>query len=445
MPASGTRKGGSRKTGSRNTTKKTTKKKGKKHTPASPDTQVRNSLRRVDVTKLRFPALDTGCPQRVIVTGIPGSDKGSLLRDVATRAQAEGHPTRLLEVGQAMYQAYPEIRPDGILELDTLTLEAMRRHVQMDWLYKRAIEDLNGEEHCLVNSHLFFPETDRGALDPEFVRLLQPTGFATVVRGIHDLQADINVNHSAIGANIFETIQLRHSEVVGTRTIAHFLDRPFVQIPRGTMDQHPALVDLVYKLIYEPWRPVIYFQFPITDLVGPDGKLIQIGQQIIAIRDALRKHFVVFDPLDVEEFYITLRARIAAEAGEKSFVIDTPHGGLEIEVPKAAILHHWIDRQIRLRDFLQVICSDMTVALIPEVDGRPARSSGVEQELAFAARRTVPRLVVSPFPGKLPSPFTNMATAVVDSYSKMVPTIADLIARGLVSPRGGRFPLVTAA
>lgn len=162
----------------------------------------------------------------------------------------------------------------------------------------------------------------------------------------------------------------------------------------------------------------VYPSFPMSHVVDMPDVLAEIDH----FRAELAKHFVTFDPGDVDEKLLLDRAIALAREG-KEFVEVTPHsfGGskaakgetIKVRIREILDIAGDIDGQIYMRDFKLIDQSDMIVSLVPELpNGVPGLSSGVERELQHAWEHTKEVYVVWK-PKKNPSPFiTESATRV---------------------------------
>jgi adenylate kinase len=152
----------------------------------------------------------------------------------------------------------------------------------------------------------------------------------------------------------------------------------------------------------------------------------EVLAEINRFRAELARHFITFDPGDVDEKLLLDRAIDAARNGE-DFITIEPHtfGGREgapsIRLPVREVLDIAgdVDGQIYMRDFKLIDQSDMIVSLVPELPGGvPGLSSGVERELHHAFEHTKEVYVVWK-PKKNPSPFiTETATKIFRSVDE---------------------------
>ena len=93
----------------------------------------------------------------------------------------------------------------------------------------------------------------------------------------------------------------------------------------------------------------------------------------------------MFDPGDLEEAYLPLKAEQARNEGLDHVEVSTCAGSVRLDIDEILQIERDIYSQIYARDFLLIDQADMIVSFIPALpDGRAAISSGVERELQHA-------------------------------------------------------------
>jgi hypothetical protein len=168
----------------------------------------------------------------------------------------------------------------------------------------------------------------------------------------------------------------------------------------------------------------------------------EVLAEIDDFRRELARHFIAFDPGDVDEKLLLERGIEAAKAG-KDWLEVAPHtfGGrldgsdepLRVSVREILEIAGDVDGQIYMRDFKLIDQSDMIVSLIPELPGGvPGLSSGVERELQHAFEHTKDVYVVWK-PKKTPSPF------ITETATRIFPSVDDALehfdGQGMLAPR----------
>ena len=186
-------------------------------------------------------------------------------------------------------------------------------------------------------------------------------------------------------------------------------------IARGLEDSDYDTAESVYRLMFEPQRKKVYPSFPMTQVMDLPGTLAEID----AFRSVMSRHFITFDPGDLDEKRLLSEVAAASRRGEKTITVESNNRRLVLSLDDVNAVAADIDGQIYARDFKLIDQSDMIVSYMPEMpDGRPVLSSGVERELQHAYESTREVYVVWKS-GSEPSPFvTNTATAVFDSVAQ---------------------------
>ena len=187
-----------------------------------------------------------------------------------------------------------------------------------------------------------------------------------------------------------------------------------------------------------PTLQKVYPSCPMSHVVDMPDVLAEIDH----FRAELAKHFICFDPGDVDEKLLLERAIAAAREG-KELIDVQPHsfGGSKLAMNEKVTVRTRevldiagdIDGQIYMRDFKLIDHSDMIVSPVPELPGGvPGLSSGVERELHHAFEHTKEVFVVWK-PEKTPSPIiTETATKVFKTVDE---ALAYLEAKGYFSEK----------
>ena len=165
------------------------------------------------------------------------------------------------------------------------------------------------------------------------------------------------------------------------------------------------------------------------------GKNAEAAAAVDDFRRQMKRHFICFDPGDIEEKGLAAQALAAAEQGHRTVQIGPDD---QVQTSQVLDIVADIDGQIYVRDFKLIDQSDMIISLVPALDdGRPGLSSGVERELQHAHEAAKDVFVI--WLAKVePSPFiTETATRLFKSTAEAV----DWLARsfGPPPPRGGLF------
>lgn len=370
---------------------------------------------------------------RAVVTGQIGVDKKPYLRDVVTAAGERGERIEVFNIGELMYDEASDVTPGRILDLPISRLSSLRRAAFKDVI--AATHPKSEHPNVIVNTHATFRWRHGlfSAFDFDQLQKLEPNCFICLVDNVETVHHRLHQEH-VIDATLKDCMVWREEEILATEIMAQAVGcaNNFYILSRG---RHQDTVETCLRLITRPDMRKVYPSFPMSHVMDMPDVLAEINH----FRAELARHFITFDPGDVDEKMLLDRAIEAARKGE-DFVEIHPHsfGGREgnpvMRLPVREVLDIAgdIDGQIYMRDFKLVDQSDMIVSLVPELAGGvPALSSGVERELHHAFEHTKEVYVVWK-PKKNPSPFiTETATKIFRSVDEALKYFED---KGMLSP-----------
>ena len=351
---------------------------------------------------------------RAIVTGQVGMNKKGYLERVRRLARQMGESIDLYHVGDLMYAEARDVKPGRILDLPLSRLNALRRAV-----FKDIIAETAGTEHLIVNTHATFRWRHGlfSAFDFDQVQKLEIDTLICLLDNIEVVHRRLHDEHT-LDATLKDLMVWREEEIMATQLLAQALGCPdcFYILSRG---RHAETLDTCFRLICRRHMAKVYPSFPMSHVMDMPDVLEQINR----FRQELAKHFVTFDPGDVDEKRL-LDSALAAAKQARDFIDvqycrDQAEGDFEtIHVPVKQVLDIAgdVDGQIYARDFKMIDQSDMIVSYIPQLPGgMPGLSSGVERELQHAFEHGKDVYIVWT-PSRPPSPFiTETATKVFDS------------------------------
>jgi len=354
---------------------------------------------------------------RAIVTGQIGMDKKPYLRAVAELGGVRGTRVDLFHVGDLMYAEGPDVRAGRILDLPLSRLTSLRRAAFKDII--SATTPAEDHPNIIVNSHATFRWRHGlfSAFDFDQVRAMKPDMFICLVDNVEVVHRRLHQEH-IIDATLKDCMVWREEEILATELLAQAMGchNRFYILSRGRQQD---TIETCLRLVTCPQIRKVYPSFPMSHVVDMPDVLAEIDH----FRAELAKHFIAFDPADVDEKLLLDRAVEAARDG-KDWVEMEAHafggraGDEPVRIPVREVLDIAgdIDGQIYMRDFKLIDQSDMICSLIPELpNGQPGLSSGVERELQHAFEHTKEVYVVWR-PKKAPSPFiTETATKIFKS------------------------------
>lgn len=372
---------------------------------------------------------------RAIVTGQVGMDKKPYLERVVRFAGDQGENVHLYNLGDIMYDEAPDVKPGTILNLPLSRLNSLRRAAFKDVL--AAARDHDGpHDHVLVNTHATFRWRHGlfAAFDFDQIALLKPDLLVCLVDNIELVHHRLHRDHVS-DATLKDCMVWREEEILATELLAQAIPGSrFAIVARG---RHADTRAAMFRLVLRPAMRRVYPSFPMSHVADMPEVLAEID----AFRAELAKHFIAFDPGDVDEKLLLERA-IAATRDGRDWVEADPHPlagsrqtpePIRVRAREVLDIAGDIDGQIYMRDFKLIDQSDMIVSLIPELPGGiPGLSSGVERELQHAFEHAKEVYVVWK-PKKPPSPFiTETATAVFPTVER---ALAHFESRGYFGER----------
>ena len=357
---------------------------------------------------------------RAIVTGQVGVEKKPYLDAVGRLARDEGERLEIFHLGDMMYAEAPDVRPGRILDLSLSRLATLRRAAFRDVI--SATSPAADHRHVLVNTHATFRWRHGlfSAFDFDLMQRFEPDIFICLVDNVEMVHQRLHAEH-VIDATLKDCMVWREEEILATELLADALGgrNRFYIVSRGRIAD---TTETCLRLVTRPEMRKVYPSFPMSHVVD----LPDVLEEIDEFRAAIAKHFIAFDPGDVDEKLLLDRAIAAARDGQ-DFIEVTSHGfgrsgtapPMRLPVREVLDIAGDIDGQIYMRDFKLIYQSDMIVSLIPELPGGvPGLSSGVERELQHAFEATKEVYVVWK-PKKAPSPFiTETATKIFRSVEE---------------------------
>jgi adenylate kinase len=361
---------------------------------------------------------------RAVVTGQIGMDKKKYLDAVVRLSGQRGRSIEMFHVGDIMYAEGHDIRPGRILDLPLSRLTALRRGAFKDII--AATSPIEEHPNVVINTHATFRWRHGlfSAIDFDQIQKFKPNMLICLVDNIEIVHHRLHSEHE-IDATLKDCMVWREEEILATELMAQATgcQNQFYVLSRG---RHAETIETCVRLITRPDIRKVYPSFPMSHVVDMPDVLSEID----GFRSALAKHFIAFDPGDVDEKLLLDRA-IAASREGKDWLEMTPHsfggakvGGngakpMRVSVREVLDIAGDIDGQIYMRDFKLIDQADMICSLIPELPGGvPGLSSGVERELQHAWEHTKEVYVVWK-PKKNPSPFiTETATKIFKSVDE---------------------------
>lgn len=312
----------------------------------------------------------------IAVTGMVGLDKKAYLENVVELCKQKGRDVQLFNVGDMMYAEAPDIAKGRILDISLKRLHNLRRSV-----FKDIIAKSKEHEHSIINTHATF-RWRHGlfpAIDFDQMRQLGVDMWVCMIDGVDALHLRLIEEHT-IRHSLKDLIVWREEEMLGTEMLRNGIDPdiPFYSIARGVEKE---TTDSFYKLMFEQHNKKVYLSFPMTHVMD----MPEVKDRIEKFRDTMKKHFICFDPGDLEEMYLPVYAEKAREKNEPVVQMEKDGKKFTLDTDELFQIDSDIKGQVYARDFMLIDQSDMIISFIPAVaGGPPAISSGVERELQHA-------------------------------------------------------------
>ncbi|MCP4261154.1 MAG: AAA family ATPase [Planctomycetes bacterium] len=312
----------------------------------------------------------------VVVTGMVGVDKKSYLEKVCRFAGENGKEVLLCNVGDRMYAEAPDIPPGKILDIQMKRLSSLRRSV-----FKDIIAKAKKAPNLIVNTHATF-RWRHGlfpAVDFDQMRQLNTDMYICLIDGVSSLHARLEVEHSA-EHTLKDLIVWREEEIIGTEMLRKGINEkiPFYCLARGTEE---LTTNTFYGLVFNDQSKKAYLSFPMTAIEN----MTNVKSEIDEFRQMMKQSFICFDPGDLEESYLPLKAQRASEKGLDYVEVTALGRKVRLDLHEVRQIERDINSQIYARDFMLIDQSEMIISFIPALDdGRAAISSGVERELQHA-------------------------------------------------------------
>jgi len=365
---------------------------------------------------------------RVVVTGQVGLDKKPFLARASELAREHGGELAVFNVGKMMYAEAPDVAPGKILDLPLSRLNDLRRSV-----FKDILAACRSLPNVVVNTHATF-RWRHGlfyAFDYDQMKALDADLYVVLVDNIdrvhYRLARDGHVDHTLKDLMVWREEEILTSELL-SRIVSPAAGPPapppaqgkFFILARGEGDD---AAETFVNLLFNRDLKKAYLSYPMTHISAGSSATAEGNMlaDIETFRREMRRHFICFDPGDLEEKNLASLALRAAEAGHRTVEAGPPGEKAVMETHQIVDIIPDIDGQIYVRDFKLIDQADMVVAMIPALaDGRPAISSGVERELQHAHEAARDTFVIWR-PEAEPSPFiTETATRMFSSAADAV-------------------------
>ena len=346
---------------------------------------------------------------RVLVTGQTGIDKKIQLQALSEHCAQRGRAIHaVFNIGDMMYA---ESRRSGlrlaegkILDLPLAQLGALRRSA-----FNLVRNEVGEQQNVLVNSHAVFRWNNRlfRAFELPEVRDLRPDVIVTLIDDVENVKLRLDQFKESgelppdTRYSLKDLLVWREEEMLASEILASVLEIPHYVLGVSLEEEVSTMpLDVMYSLMFEPWRNTSYVSFPISGARSrPD-----VWEKVVEFRRMVRKYLTAFDPLMIDEKRLV---DLAQRTDGGSDEVECTALGQSVKLSRREIedVAYDIDGQIVARDYKLIDQSEMIVAYFPtDASGEPLIAGGVQSEIEYAAASTK-KVVILWEASRDPTPF----------------------------------------
>ena len=353
---------------------------------------------------------------RVLFTGQTGIDKKSQLRALSEYCAERGRSIdAVFNIGDVMYaesgRSGHRLAEGKILDLPLAQLGALRRSA-----FNLVRSEVAEKRNVLVNSHAVFRWNNRliRAFELPEVRDLQPDAIVTLIDDVEAVKLRLDRYKESgelppdIRYSLKDLLVWREEEILASEILASVLDTSHYVLGVSLADDVSATpLDVMYSLIFEPWRKKSYVSYPI----GVARSKPEVWERVVAFRKLARKYLTAFDPLMIDEKRLVHLAQRSAGGSDD---VECVALGQTMKLSRREIesIADDIDGQIVARDLKLIDQSEMVVAHFPaDAQGEPVIAGGVQSEIEYAA--AAKKVVILWEATRDPTPFIGQRGDVV--------------------------------
>ena len=346
---------------------------------------------------------------RVLFTGQTGIDKKSQLQALSEYCAQRGRSIQAtFNIGDLMYaesqRSGLRLAEGKILDLPLAQLGALRRSAFN--LVRNEVAEL---KNVLVNSHAVFRWNNRlfRAFELPEVRDLRPDVIVTLIDDVEAVKLRLDRFKESgdlppdTRYSLKDLLVWREEEMLASEILASVLDTPHYVLGVSLEEEVSTMpLDVMYSLMFEPWRMTTYVSYPISGARSrPD-----VWEKVVQYRKLARKYLTAFDPLMIDEKRLVDLAQRSVSGSDE---VECVSLGQRFKLSRREIeaIADDIDGQIVARDYKLIDQSEMIVAYFPvDASGEPLIAGGVQSEIEYAAASTK-KVVILWEASRDPTPF----------------------------------------
>ena len=346
---------------------------------------------------------------RVLFTGQTGIDKKVQLQALSEYCAQKGRSIQaIFNIGDIMYaesqRSGLRLTEGKILDLPLAQLGALRRSAFN--VVRNEVADMT---NVLVNSHAVFRWNNRlfRAFELPEVRDLAPDAIVTLIDDVESVKLRLDQFKESgelppdTRYSLKDLLVWREEEMLASEILASFLEIPHYVLGVSLEEEVSTMpLDVMYSLMFEPWKKTTYVSFPISGARSrPD-----VWEKVVEYRKLARRYLTAFDPMMIDEKRLVDLAHRSADGTDE---VECAALGQTVILSRREIeaIAYDIDGQIVARDYKLIDQSEMIVAYFPaDASGEPLIAGGVQSEIEYAAASTK-KVVILWEASRDPTPF----------------------------------------
>lgn len=340
---------------------------------------------------------------KILFTGQPGLNKKPYIEKIVKACTQHNKKVKIFHIGELIYKKESSVLPGRILNLPRKQQFLLTENIYQYILNKSK----SLKKDIFINGHATF-RWSHGlyhTLDFKTLKKISPNIVITLVSDVDIVRFNLNKRIKKYHYPRFtlkDIIVWREEEIMTSELLSVLLKAKYYIIP---MAHSP---EMIYKLIYENKLRKVYVSFPMSHVRDKPKLLAEINR----FRKSVRTLFVVFDPSTIEEKRLLYFIEdITSKEG--SITIRVGKKKMRLNVKEIQEISEDIDGQIISRDYKMIEQSDLIIAYIPELLGKPVISEGVEREIQHAYDCAKEVYVIWTAKKENPSPFLKKTTTEI--------------------------------
>lgn len=339
---------------------------------------------------------------RVLFTGQTGIDKKGQLQTLRDYCAQKGTDIdAVFNIGDIMYEESQRsgtpLQEGKILDLPLAQLGALRRAA-----FTKIRYESSAMQNVFVNSHAVFRWNNRlfRAFELPEIQEFNPEIVVTLIDDVEAVKLRLDEFKGSGSLPLDATYGLkdlmvwREEETLASEILASVLGVPhYVMGVSIESEVSPNPLEVVFHLMFEPWKRKAYISYPISDAQAKP----RIWENVTRYRKLARSYLTAFDPLMISEKRLPDLMRQRKQQDPEATDLECTVLGKTVllNLQEIEAIADDIDGQVVARDYRLIDQSEMIVAYFPvDTDGSPLIAGGVQSELEHAAASTKEIVIV---------------------------------------------------